>query len=107
MISLTSFYQEVTMVYLLEVFIFILAPSFSSPLVLKLVFICKPNCVSVLMQSIQEDIEKEVPAIQSSDIISFFRVAQFVVSFQYHKIAFSKVRAMGTDMSGFLNYVQW
>ncbi|KAL9412393.1 hypothetical protein AB3S75_045925 [Citrus x aurantiifolia] len=45
---------------------------------------------NVLMQSIQEDIEKEVPAIQSSDIISFFRVAQFLVSFQYHKIAFSK-----------------
>ncbi|KAH9646679.1 Timeless family protein [Citrus sinensis] len=45
---------------------------------------------NVLMQSIQEDIEKEAPAIQSSDIISFFRVAQFLVSFQYHKIAFSK-----------------
>ncbi|KAH9646683.1 Timeless family protein [Citrus sinensis] len=49
---------------------------------------------NVLMQSIQEDIEKEAPAIQSSDIISFFRVAQFLVSFQYHKIAFSKIRML-------------
>ncbi|KAJ4705908.1 Timeless protein [Melia azedarach] len=45
---------------------------------------------NVLMQSIREDIEKEHPAIQSSDIIMFFRVAQFVTSFQYHKIVSSK-----------------
>lgn len=62
--------------------------------------------MSVLMQSIHEDIEKEHHTIQSSDIISFFRVAQFVTSFQYQKIAYSKVRDMGTDMSSFLSYIQ-
>ncbi|KAK1577022.1 hypothetical protein Q3G72_018520 [Acer saccharum] len=45
---------------------------------------------NVLMQSIRKDIEKEHHAIQNSDIIIFFRVAQFVTSFQYHKILSSK-----------------
>ncbi|KAL5568479.1 hypothetical protein UlMin_025054 [Ulmus minor] len=45
---------------------------------------------NVLMQSIREDIEKEHHTIQRSDIIVFFRVAQFVTSFQYHKFLTSK-----------------
>ncbi|KAL5813132.1 hypothetical protein ACOSQ3_028082 [Xanthoceras sorbifolium] len=45
---------------------------------------------NVLMQSIREDIEKEHDAIQNGDVIIFFRVAQFVTSFQYHKILSSK-----------------
>ncbi|OAY48388.1 hypothetical protein MANES_06G155000v8 [Manihot esculenta] len=40
---------------------------------------------NVLMQTICEDIEKEHHAIQKSDIVVFFQVAQFVTSFQYHK----------------------
>lgn len=48
--------------------------------------------LSVLMQSIREDIEKESHAIQKSDVIVFFQVAQFVTSFQYHKFFNSKVR---------------
>ncbi|XP_073125062.1 uncharacterized protein [Henckelia pumila] len=44
----------------------------------------------VLMQSIREDIEKEHREIQSSDIVVFFRVAQFVTSFQYYKSLTSK-----------------
>lgn len=48
--------------------------------------------MSVLMQSIRGDIEKENHAIQNSDIVVFFQVAQFVTSFQYHKFFASKVR---------------
>ncbi|KAJ4843375.1 hypothetical protein Tsubulata_032681 [Turnera subulata] len=44
---------------------------------------------NVLMQSIQEDIDKE-HAIQNSDIVVFFQVAQFAISFQYHKFLTSK-----------------
>nr|XP_016502517.1 PREDICTED: protein timeless homolog isoform X2 [Nicotiana tabacum] len=40
---------------------------------------------NVLMQSVRDDIEKEHHAIQNSDILIFFQVAQFVTSFQYHK----------------------
>lgn len=40
---------------------------------------------TVLMQSVRDDIEKEHHAIQNSDILIFFQVAQFVTSFQYHK----------------------
>ncbi|KAJ0098812.1 hypothetical protein Patl1_20272 [Pistacia atlantica] len=53
---------------------------------------------NVLKQSIREDIEKEHQAIQTSDIIIFFRVAQLVTSFQYHKIVCSKLNA-GRDTS--------
>ncbi|EEF49017.1 conserved hypothetical protein [Ricinus communis] len=42
---------------------------------------------NVLMRSISEDIEKEHHAIQNSDIVIFFKVAQFVTSFQYHKFS--------------------
>ncbi|KAH6784021.1 hypothetical protein C2S52_008980 [Perilla frutescens var. hirtella] len=45
---------------------------------------------NVLMQSIREDIDKEHLEIQSTDIIMFFRVAEFVTSFQYHKCITSK-----------------
>lgn len=37
------------------------------------------------MQSVRDDIEKEHHAIQNSDIVIFFQVAQFVTSFQYNK----------------------
>ncbi|KAK9665372.1 hypothetical protein RND81_14G108100 [Saponaria officinalis] len=40
---------------------------------------------NVLMQSIVADIEKEHHAIQTSDVLMFFHLAQFVTSFQYHK----------------------
>ncbi|XP_015878277.3 uncharacterized protein LOC107414639 [Ziziphus jujuba] len=52
----------------------------------------------VLMQSIREDIEKEHHAIQKSDVVVFFQVAQFVTSFQYHKFSTSKGN-MGADAS--------
>ncbi|KFK26897.1 hypothetical protein AALP_AA8G307700 [Arabis alpina] len=42
---------------------------------------------NVLMQSVCEDIEKEHPSIQNSDIVTFFQVAQAVTSFQFHKSA--------------------
>lgn len=45
----------------------------------------------VLMQSIREDIDKEHLEIQSTDVIMFFKVAEFVTSFQYHKCVASKV----------------
>lgn len=45
---------------------------------------------NVLMQSIREEIVKEHHVIQKSDVIVFFRVAQFVTSFQYHKFLNSK-----------------
>ncbi|KAJ4875737.1 timeless family protein [Raphanus sativus] len=35
--------------------------------------------------SVCEDIEKEHPSIQNSDIVTFFQVAQAVTSFQFHK----------------------
>lgn len=44
------------------------------------------------MQTICEDIEKEHHAIQKSDIVVFFQVAQFVTSFQYHKFLTYEVR---------------
>ncbi|KAL0400652.1 UNVERIFIED_CONTAM: hypothetical protein Slati_4095100 [Sesamum latifolium] len=44
----------------------------------------------VLMLSIREDIEKENQEIQSSDVVMFFQVAQFVTSFQYYKCLASK-----------------
>lgn len=50
------------------------------------------NFLSVLMQSIREDIEKEHNAVQNSDVIMFFQVSQFVTSYQYHKLLKSKVR---------------
>ncbi|XP_042002147.1 protein timeless homolog isoform X1 [Salvia splendens] len=45
---------------------------------------------NVLMQSIREDIDKEHLEIQSTDVIMFFKVAEFVTSFQYHKCVASK-----------------
>ncbi|CAH9069905.1 unnamed protein product [Cuscuta europaea] len=40
---------------------------------------------NVLMHSVREDIEKEHHSIQNSDVLIFIQVAQFVISFQYHK----------------------
>ncbi|KAK4770277.1 hypothetical protein SAY87_030809 [Trapa incisa] len=45
---------------------------------------------NVLMQSIREDIEREHLQVQKSDIINFFKVAEFVTSFQYHKSLISQ-----------------
>nr|XP_027110166.1 protein timeless homolog isoform X1 [Coffea arabica] len=45
---------------------------------------------NVLMQSIREDIDKECHAIQNNDVVTFFQVAWFVTSFQYHKFLNSK-----------------
>lgn len=43
------------------------------------------------MQSIREDIEKEHRGIENNDIVIFFQVAEFVMSFQNHKLLSSKV----------------
>ncbi|KAL6533264.1 hypothetical protein OROMI_027376 [Orobanche minor] len=45
---------------------------------------------NVLMQSIREDIEKENQEVFSSDVVTFFKLAEFVTSFQYHKYVASK-----------------
>ncbi|KAG4172124.1 hypothetical protein ERO13_A12G254700v2 [Gossypium hirsutum] len=45
---------------------------------------------NVLMKSVREDIEKEHHTVQKGDIIVFFKVAEFVTSFQYHKYLASK-----------------
>ncbi|XP_052110339.1 uncharacterized protein LOC107466801 [Arachis duranensis] len=50
---------------------------------------------NVLMRSIREDIEKEHPAIQKSDVVVFFQVAEFVTSFQFHKYSASKSKEGG------------
>ncbi|KHG23813.1 Protein timeless [Gossypium arboreum] len=47
---------------------------------------------NVLMKSVREDIEKEHHTVQKGDIIVFFKVAEFVTSFQYHKYLASKIR---------------
>ena len=57
-------------------------------LIFDLIYIMFPP---VLMQSIREDIDKEHLEIQSTDVIMFFKVAEFVTSFQYHKCVASKV----------------
>lgn len=56
------------------------------------------NFLSVLMQSIREDIEKEHLQIQKCDIVNFFKVAEFVTSFQYHKYLISQVRFELSDI---------
>ncbi|KAL2995430.1 hypothetical protein AAZX31_10G215800 [Glycine max] len=50
---------------------------------------------NVLMQSIREDIEKEHPSIQKSDVAVFFQVAEFVTSFQFYKYSASKTKEEG------------
>ncbi|KAH1075387.1 hypothetical protein J1N35_027715 [Gossypium stocksii] len=45
---------------------------------------------NVLMKSVREDIEKEHHTVQKGDIIVFFKVVEFVTSFQYHKCLASK-----------------
>ncbi|MBA0806374.1 hypothetical protein Gohar_005828 [Gossypium harknessii] len=47
---------------------------------------------NVLMKSVREDIEKEHHTVQKGDIIVFFKVAEFVTSFQYRKCLASKIR---------------
>ncbi|OVA16539.1 Timeless protein [Macleaya cordata] len=49
---------------------------------------------NVLMQSIREDIEKEHHAIQNSDVVVFFQVAQFVTAFQHHTFLISKPKTV-------------
>ncbi|KAG9448346.1 hypothetical protein H6P81_014474 [Aristolochia fimbriata] len=50
---------------------------------------------NVLMQSIQEDIEKE-KLTQNTDIIIFLSVAHFATTFQYHKYLASKPKIEGS-----------
>ncbi|KAI3824413.1 hypothetical protein L1987_05872 [Smallanthus sonchifolius] len=45
---------------------------------------------NVLMQSIREDIEKEHHGIENNDVVIFFQVAEFVMSFQNEKLLSSK-----------------
>ncbi|KAG6605759.1 Protein timeless-like protein, partial [Cucurbita argyrosperma subsp. sororia] len=45
---------------------------------------------NALMQLVHEDIEREHHSIQNNDVVVFFQVAQFAVSFQYHKFSTSK-----------------
>ncbi|KAK9065071.1 hypothetical protein SSX86_016454 [Deinandra increscens subsp. villosa] len=45
---------------------------------------------NVLMQSVREDIEKEHHGIENNDVVMFFQVAEFVISFQNHKFVSSK-----------------
>ncbi|XP_010445395.1 PREDICTED: protein timeless homolog [Camelina sativa] len=54
---------------------------------------------NVLMQSVCEDIEKEHPSIQNSDIITFFQVAQSVTSFQFHKSSASNPATRSEETS--------
>ncbi|XP_057425130.1 uncharacterized protein LOC130718546 isoform X1 [Lotus japonicus] len=56
---------------------------------------------NVLMRSIREDIEKEHPAIQKSDVVVFFQVAAFVTSFQFHKYSSSKNKEGGDTFETF------
>jgi len=58
--------------------------------------------VSVLMRSVREDIEKEHPAVQKSDVVFFFQVAEFVTSFQFCKHSTSKVRIIM-----WTQYISW
>ncbi|XP_068665351.1 uncharacterized protein [Aristolochia californica] len=51
---------------------------------------------NVLMQSIQEDIEKE-HLTQSTDVIAFLYVAHFATNFQYHKYVASKSKIEATS----------
>ncbi|CAI8604387.1 unnamed protein product, partial [Vicia faba] len=54
---------------------------------------------NVLMRSVREDIVKEHPAIQKSDVVVFFQVADFISSFQFHKYSTSKTEEE-KDISG-------
>ncbi|KAJ1689619.1 hypothetical protein LUZ63_013774 [Rhynchospora breviuscula] len=58
---------------------------------------------NVLMQSIRQDIKKEHPSIQNSDIITFFQVVQFVLAFQYHHVSISKKAGDEDPLSETLN----
>lgn len=51
------------------------------------------TCYNVLMQSVREDIRKEHPAIQNSDIIVFFEVANFFTAYQRCCVTNSKGRS--------------
>ncbi|MED6218463.1 hypothetical protein PIB30_026798 [Stylosanthes scabra] len=53
---------------------------------------------NVLMRSIREDIEKEHPAIQKSDVVVFFQVAEFVTSFQFYKYYYSASKIRMLDL---------
>ncbi|WJX20662.1 hypothetical protein P8452_10190 [Trifolium repens] len=47
---------------------------------------------NVLMRSVREDIVKEHPSVQKSDVVVFFQVAEFVTSFQFYKYSTSKAK---------------
>ncbi|KAK1423676.1 hypothetical protein QVD17_18983 [Tagetes erecta] len=46
---------------------------------------------NVLMQSIREDIEKEHHGFENNDVVIFFHVAEFIMSFQNQKLVSSKL----------------
>ncbi|KAE9611334.1 putative timeless protein [Lupinus albus] len=56
---------------------------------------------NVLMRSIREGIEKEHPAIQRSDVVVFFEVAEFVTAFQFYKYSTSKTKEGGDAFETF------
>ncbi|TKY51371.1 timeless-like protein [Spatholobus suberectus] len=56
---------------------------------------------NALMRSIREDIEKEHPSIQKSDVVVFFQVAEFVTSFQFSKYSASKTEEEGVTLETF------
>ncbi|XP_059067114.1 uncharacterized protein LOC131079685 isoform X2 [Cryptomeria japonica] len=53
---------------------------------------------NVLMQSVREDIRREHPAIQNSDIIVFFEVACFFTAYQRCRVANHKGKSGGADV---------
>ncbi|KAJ0986238.1 hypothetical protein J5N97_004594 [Dioscorea zingiberensis] len=54
---------------------------------------------NTLMQSVFTDIVKEHQAIQNTDIIMFFQVAQFAIAFQYQMISNSKKQDIRDSLS--------
>lgn len=50
-----------------------------------------PTLILVLMQSIQDEIERDHHAIETGDVNIFFKVAHFITAFQHHKFSVLKV----------------
>ncbi|CAM8896515.1 unnamed protein product [Rhodiola kirilowii] len=55
---------------------------------------------NALLESIRLDIEKEHQAIENADIVVFFRVTEFITSFQYHKLLSTKPEEEGNIYDG-------
>ena len=50
--------------------------------------------IPVLMQSVREDIRREHPSIQTSDIIVFFEVAQFSIHYKCCRVSNRKIHML-------------